>query len=76
VESQIGGFARDLFIDHVRWSYFNGAIAYVNPRTLGLEQFPEKDAFFADLFKEYGQRILKTYRAIHSLLLEIQGSQK
>jgi len=55
-----GGFVRDLFIDHMRCNYKNGSLAYKNPRELGLDQFPEKDAVFGDLAKDYDNEIKKT----------------
>jgi hypothetical protein len=54
------GFARDLFIDHVRCSYAKGSISYLNPRTMGLNQF-KADAVFNDLFKEYEEPIRSAY---------------
>src|SRR2546428_458776 len=55
------GFARDLFIDLMRWSYYKGSIAWMNPRKLGLQQFPEKDNVFNDLFRDYQSQICDTY---------------
>lgn len=55
-----GGFVRDLFIDYMRCHYKNGSLAYKNPRDLGLDQFPEKDAVFSDLAKNYDDEIKKT----------------
>lgn len=54
------GFARDLFIDYIRWNYFKGSIAYLNPRNLGLEQFPD-DNIFPELVREYEAKIHLTY---------------
>ncbi|MDP8242103.1 MAG: DUF4365 domain-containing protein [Candidatus Celaenobacter antarcticus] len=54
------GFARDLFIDYVRWCYYKGSISYPNPRTLGLLQFPE-DSVFTDLLKTYKERVCTAY---------------
>jgi len=57
-----GGFARDLFIDYIRWNYFKGFIAYVDPRTIGLNQFPpQARTIFGDLFDIYKDRICETY---------------
>ncbi len=55
------GFARDLFIDLMRCSYSKGSISYISPRTIGLEQFPEEDAVFGELFEEYRENIRITY---------------
>ena len=55
------GFARDLFIDYMRWTYYKGTIAYLNPRTLGLNQFPEGNRVFRDLLGEYSQQVCETY---------------
>jgi hypothetical protein len=56
-----GGFARDLFIDLMRCSYSKGSISYISPRIIGLEQFPEEDAVFSELFEEYREIIRITY---------------
>ncbi len=55
------GFARDLFIDLMRCSYYRGSISYISPRTIGLEQFPEEDAVFGDLVEEYRVNVCRTY---------------
>jgi len=55
------GFARDLFIDLMRCSYYKGSISYISPRTIGLEQFPEADAYFMDLLKEYRENVYGAY---------------
>ncbi|MCX7428408.1 MAG: DUF4365 domain-containing protein [Planctomycetia bacterium] len=62
-EHRTGGFARDLFIDYLRCMYYKGSIAYLNPRTLGLGQFPEKDkgVIFGPLFNDYRDQICETY---------------
>ena len=59
-ESKRFGFARDLFIDLIRCSYYKGSISYISPRTLGLDQFPEEDTVFGELFDEYRENISKT----------------
>ena len=63
------GFARDLFIDYMRWNYHRGSIAYLNPKDIGLDQFPE-DGVFIDLFSEYGDEILSTYTRTTKYLLK------
>lgn len=55
------GFARDLFIDYMRWSYYKGSITYLKPRTIGLNQFEGEDAVFIDLLGEYRERVCLTY---------------
>ena len=60
-EKQIQGFARDLFIDVIRWSYFKGSITYLNPRSIGLKQFWESNAVFVDLLKDYRDQVFLTY---------------
>jgi hypothetical protein len=35
------GFARDLYIDHVHWSYYKGVITCLDPRAIGLKQFSQ-----------------------------------
>lgn len=57
---QTGGFVRDLFIDYIRCNYYKGSIAYLNPLTIGLHQFPE-DNIFPELFEEYQDKIIPTY---------------
>ncbi|MFH1008275.1 MAG: DUF4365 domain-containing protein [Candidatus Latescibacterota bacterium] len=59
--TRIGGFARDLFIDLMRCSYSKGSISYISPRIMGLEQFPEEDAVFKELFGDYREIIRVTY---------------
>jgi hypothetical protein len=67
------GFARDLFIDYMRWVYYRGSINYLNPRTLGLNQFPEKDAVFEDIIREYEQKVLEAYVRIREFLRTRSG---
>ncbi len=55
------GFARDLFIDTIRYSYYKGYISYISPRTIGLDEFPEKDAVFGDVIQEYRENVCQTY---------------
>lgn len=55
------GFVRDLFIDYMRWVYYKGSITYMNPRTLGLNQFGEENVVFSDITCEYEQKILEAY---------------
>ena len=64
------GFARDLFIDHIRCNYYKGSIVYLNPREIGLEIFPEKDVIFKDLYREYKEKIDKTYSRFASFKKE------
>ncbi len=66
-EDRTLGFVRDLYIDCTRWNYSRGSISYLNPRTLGLLQFPE-DGVFADLFKEYRTNIIRSYRRTKRIL--------
>jgi hypothetical protein len=60
MDEKTNGFARDLFIDHIRWNYFKGSILYLNPRSIGLNQFPE-DNIFPELAEEYQDKINLTY---------------
>ena len=55
------GFARDLFVDVMRCRYFKGSIAWVNPRSLGLQQFPEEHAVFDALFEQYRPNLEATF---------------
>lgn len=67
---KIGGFARDLYIDQMRANYNKGQIGYMNPRRLGLEQFPDqdKDVFFKDIFQEYKINFEETFERLWSVL--------
>jgi hypothetical protein len=68
-ESKFGGFARDLYIDQMRSNYNKGLIAYLNPRRLGLEQFPDTDTdvYFKDIFEEYKTNFEVTFRQLKSV---------
>lgn len=68
---RIKGFARDLFIDHIRWNYNKGSIAYLNPRHIELNQFPV-DAIFSEFFKTYEKQILKTFFKTKSYLKKLE----
>jgi hypothetical protein len=72
-QDKFGGFARDLFIDYIRCNYHRGTIAYLNPRDIGLNEFPEKDAVFDQLVKEYRDKISDTYSKIKSLMDNFPG---
>jgi len=61
------GFARDLFIDHVRWSYAKGVIVPLEAAKLGLQGFPA-NAVFSDLFREYGESIVRAFAATQQAL--------
>lgn len=65
------GFARDLFIDHVRWSYFRGLLSYPDPSNMGLNQFPS-NAVFKDLYKDYRDRILHTFAEMKKFLQYVE----
>ena len=56
-----GGFARDLFIDHVRCAYSKGMITFPDPRSMGLNQFSKNSFFSADLYREYKDQLHETY---------------
>lgn len=66
------GFARDLFIDYMRWVYYRGSITYLNPRTLGLNQFDEENVVFIDIIREYEQKVLEAYAKTREVL-KIKG---
>ncbi len=67
---KIGGFARDLYIDQMRACYNKGQIAYMNPRRLGLEQFPDQDKglFFRDIFQEYKINFEETFEQLRTAM--------
>jgi hypothetical protein len=69
------GFARDLFIDLMRCFYYKGSISYISPRTLGLEQFPEENAVFGDLFEEYRENVYRTYAKTREFIERIWSKQ-
>lgn len=66
------GFARDLFIDHVRWSYYKGSITYPDPRAMGL-MYWEQPGLFVDLFPEYRDQLCRTYKQAKGLLEGLCG---
>jgi hypothetical protein len=75
-QSKKYGFARDLFIDLIRCSYYKGSISYISPRTIGLEQFPDEDTVFGDLLMEYHENVYASYaktRHFLDLILRNQG---
>lgn len=66
------GFARDLFIDHVRWCYYNGSISFLDPGKLGLGQFSGQ-AYFLDLFRNYEDQIRAASGNLRDFLNRIDG---
>jgi hypothetical protein len=74
-QSKRYGFARDLFIDLMRCSYYKGTISYISPRTIGLEQFPQEDAVFVDLLKEYYGNVYRTYAKTKEFFEGIRSNQ-
>lgn len=74
-ESKKFGFTRDLFIDLMRCAYHKGSISYISPRTLGLEQFPQEDAVFGELFEDYRENITKTIEQTRKFLDQILYGQ-
>ena len=73
-QRKIGGFARDLFIDYIRWNYYKGSIAYLNPHDIGLKQFPVRN-IFPELFQEYQEQIISTYNMTKSYIEQILKSR-
>jgi len=74
-EERRGGFARDLFIDYMRWNYYKGWITYLNPRTIGLNQFPEEDRIFVDMLPQYREKVCITYLKFREFLEQYCGSR-
>jgi hypothetical protein len=74
-QSKRFGFARDLFIDLMRCSYYKGSISYISPRTIGLGQFPEEDAVFVDLLNEYHENVYSTYVRTKEFFEGIRSNQ-
>ena len=72
-DEKMQGFARDLFIDYMRWAYFKGSIVYLNPRTLGLNQFEEENTVFGDLLEMYREAVCNTYAKTRGFLEEYCG---
>jgi hypothetical protein len=64
------GFARDLFIDHVRCCYSKGQITFIDPGGMGLK-FPNYP--FIDLFKEYEDQIRRTYNDTSKYLKDLDS---
>jgi len=69
------GFARDLFIDLMSCSYYKVSISYISPRTLGLDQFPEADAIFGEIFEEYSENINYTLEQTRKYLARISSGE-
>jgi len=69
------GFARDLFIDHVRWCYYNGSISFLDPAKLGLRQFSPRRQFW-DLFRDYESQIRAAYKETQDLLTAIDTANE
>ena len=57
---QAGGFARDLFVDRLHWDYSIGKINYIDPMSMGLNQFGP-DGIFPYMFETYRQQIIFTF---------------
>jgi len=70
-ETQTQGFARDLFIDHVRWCYSKGSITYLDPRIIGLNQF-RPDSVLVDLFTKYKEQISSAYKKTGEYLEQVK----
>lgn len=69
-EKREGGFARDLFFDHVRCCYHKGTIALFDPTLMGLKTFPRK-AVYEDLFDSYKNQICSVYEETKRFLKSI-----
>jgi hypothetical protein len=67
------GFARDLFIDHVRCSYAKGSITYLDPASMGLNQF-QANSVFGDIFEDYEKQIREAYATTKEFLERYLGS--
>jgi hypothetical protein len=75
-ENKSFGFARDLFIDLMRCSYYKGSISYISPITLGLKQFPEgDDTVFEELFEEYRKNVTRAIDLTNKMLKRINNGQ-
>jgi hypothetical protein len=70
-----GGFTRDLFIDYIRCCYSKGLLTYLNPRSIGLAQFPEGYAVFVDLLNSYEDRIRRTYEQTKQFIEKYDGEK-
>ena len=68
-----GGFARDLFIDHVRCAYRRGSISYPDPQTFGLKHFPA-DGVFVDILPEYIDKVVAAHAKTTAFLKLITDS--
>ncbi len=69
------GFARDLFIDHVRCCYSKGSISFLNPADLGLQQFSGRHQFW-DLFSDYEAQIRKAGQEIRQFLARMDARKR
>lgn len=61
------GFARDLFIDYVHFSYYKGMIAYLNPNDIGLKNF-RADGVFQHMIEQYKDKITDTFNRTRQIL--------
>jgi hypothetical protein len=61
------GFARDLFIDYVHWSYYKGTITYLDPNIMGLNNF-KSDGVFEDMMRQYKDKITDTFNRTRQIL--------
>ena len=65
------GFTRDLFIDYIRCNYYKGLLTYLDPRSMGLRQFPggeNMNIIFGDILKPYLPKVRKVYEQTKAIL--------
>lgn len=74
-ERRIQGFARDLFFDYVRWSYYKGSISFLDPRAIGLQQF-HVDNLFVDLFQDYEEQIRSAFAKTKTYLEYLDAADR
>jgi len=70
------GFARDLFIDYMRCSYFQGSAEYLDPTSLGLRGYPDRNAILIDLAKDYGRQLVDAYFRLEDLIDKVPELKK
>jgi hypothetical protein len=68
-----GGFARDLFIDHVRCAYAKGSVAFPNPQDIGLARW-SADSYFSDLYQEYKSQLKSTFNKFKRFMDKMSSS--
>ena len=60
----------------IRWNYYKGLLTYLNPRSMGLGQFPDgktENIFFVDIVEPYLPKVRQVYDQTKALLALIDS---